>query len=298
MQLPKDFDHSSLAPILIAGATASGKSALALKLAAERPSIILNADSLQVYSGWRVLTARPSEDDRTLVPHRLDGHVGMDQEYSVGHWLREVTKELEDARTSVLRPIIVGGTGLYFRALTEGLALIPPISKEVRSEADMMSDTFGSEIFAQKIDEKTARRIDLNNPARTRRAWEVLAETSKPLADWQDATPPPLLPLCSVTPLLLHTDTDRLNQRIDTRFDFMIEAGALVEAETALESFWSPTKPSCQAIGAADLIDHIRGLVDLNSAVENAKTKSRQYAKRQRTWFRTRMSNWTVIEMK
>ena len=300
MQLPKNFDPESGRPVLIAGATASGKSSLAIEIAKARPSIIINADALQVYSGWRILTARPSDDEMRHVAHDLYGHVDMQTPYSVGHWLRDTEDALKRATADGLRPIIVGGTGLYFRALTEGLAEIPNISDEVKAQSEALAAVNGPDIFARELKESdplTAASIDMRNPARTRRAWEVLRATGIPLARWHAETPPPLLPLQSVQPLLLQWAVEELNGRIDQRFDLMVKAGAVEEARYAAEHFWDPKLPSCQAIGAFDLISHLMGECSLSTAIDQAKLRSRQYAKRQRTWFRMRMKLWQAVTM-
>ena len=270
-------------PVLIAGPTASGKSALALDLARAQGGVVVNADALQVYDAWPVLTAQPSAADRAQVPHRLYGHVAGDQPYSVGHWLAEVA----DLLASGARLIVTGGTGLYFRALTEGLAEIPPIPPEVRAEASIRA---AADLLAE-VDAATLARIDRANPVRVRRAWEVLRATGRGLADWQAATPAPLLPTDKAACLVLTPPRDWLADRIDRRFDAMLAAGALDEARGNLAR-WDPALPSARAIGAADLIDHLAGRVTLDEATDRAKIASRQYAKRQRTWFRARMGDW------
>lgn len=281
-------DISSELPVLIAGPTAAGKSALALEIAEKSGGMIINADALQVYSGWRILTARPSADEEAIVPHHLYGHISYKQDYSVGLWLRGVAALLKKLDQ---RPIIVGGTGLYFRALTEGLAEIPNVSQSVRNEADAMMKALGLSSLLNTLDEKTRLRIDTKNPVRVQRAWEVLKETGKGLADWQDETPPPLLHLRKTFPIIIDAQREWLNDRIARRFDVMIEAGALEETRSML-SDWDPARLSSKAIGASELMAHLNGELDLGVAIENAKTASRQYAKRQRTWFRARMSNW------
>lgn len=272
-------------PVLIAGPTASGKSALALAIAQTGGGVIVNADALQVYDNWHVLTARPDAADLEAVPHHLYGHVAWDAPYSVGHWLREVEHLVGGPR-----PIIVGGTGLYFRALTEGLADIPPTPAETRALAD--SQTLGDLIAA--LDPGTAARIDLNNRARVQRAWEVLAATGKGLAQWQADTPAPLLALAGCTALVMDAPVEWLNARIARRFDLMLERGALAEAE-ANRTRWDPGLPSMKAIGAPELMSHLHGDMTLSEAREAAIIASRQYAKRQRTWFRARMGGWTRI---
>lgn len=287
------FDLSSLsreAPILIAGPTASGKSALAMDLAARDGRVIVNADALQVYANWRILTARPSIADEIALPHALYGHVGREDPYSVGHWLRDLAPHLS-------RPVvIVGGTGLYFTALTEGLADIPPTPPAIRAEADQRLASQGPAALLADLDPATLARIDTLNPARIQRAWEVQRSTGRGLADWQAETGPPLLPLDKVDPVVLRPDVDWLNTRIDHRFDQMIAQGALDEARAELPH-WQPTRPSSRAIGAPELIAHLHGDLSLRDAIAAAKIASRQYAKRQRTWFRSRMGSWRSIAL-
>ena len=185
-------------PVLIAGPTASGKSALALRIAEAQGGVIVNADAIQVFANWRVLTARPSAQDEARVPHLLYGHVAGDAPYSVGHWLREVAPVLRSGP----RPIIVGGTGLYFTALTEGLAEIPTLPDHVRPEATARLRAGGIGALLADLDEATLARIDRQNPMRVQRAWEVWHGTGRGLAEWQDATPPPLLPLSDTIPIV------------------------------------------------------------------------------------------------
>ncbi len=281
---------SKESPVLIAGPTASGKSALAAEIVAQGGGVIVNADALQVYGCWRVLTARPSLAEEAALPHRLYGHIGRDQAYSVGHWLREVDEILR----SGLRPVIVGGTGLYFAALTDGLADIPATPAEVRAVADARLAAEGVAGLLADVDAATKARIDTANPARVQRAWEVLQATGRGLADWQQDTGPALLPLKVVEPIVLRPDTEWLNARIDQRFDQMIATGALDEVR-AEEPTWEPMRPSARAIGAPELLAHLRGEIPLATAIEQAKITTRQYAKRQRTWFRNRMSNWKPL---
>lgn len=271
------------APVLIAGPTASGKSALAMELAARDGRVIVNADALQVYGCWRVLTARPSRAEEAALPHALYGHVAREQDYSVGHWLREVAGFLG-------RPVvIVGGTGLYFSALTEGLAEVPAIPPEVRAEADERRGALAGE-----LDAETAARIDLNNPARVQRAWEVLRATGRGLAWWQRQTGAPLLPLGDTKALVLRPSVPWLDARIARRFSVMLETGALEEARAALP-VWAPARPWARAIGAPELVAHLQGEMDLEAARAAAVLASRRYAKRQRTWFRSRMAAWQEV---
>jgi tRNA dimethylallyltransferase len=278
------------APVLIAGPTASGKSALAMELAARDGRLIVNADALQVYANWRVLTARPSAADEAALPHALYGHVGRDGAYSVGAWLREVAGLLE-------RPlVIVGGTGLYFTALTGGLAEVPAVPAAVRAEADALFREGGVAALLAGVDTATAARIDRQNGARVQRAWEVLRATGRGLADWQADTPPPLLPLAQVEPVVLRPQVAWLDARIALRFDQMLTEGALAEVRAELPH-WQPGLPSAKAIGAPELIAHLRGETTLYEAKLAAVLASRRYAKRQRTWFRSRMAEWRGVEL-
>lgn len=277
-------------PVLIAGPTASGKSALALRIARAQGGVIVNADALQVYANWRILSARPSPGEEAAWPHRLYGHIAPHQAYSVGHWLREVAPLLGAGP----RPIIVGGTGLYFSALTEGLAEIPPIPPDIRAEADRLRLSGKIEALLDALDAGTRARIDTANPMRVQRAWEVQAATGRGLADWQDATPPPLLPLERSTPLLVEAPKAWLTPRIARRFDAMLDAGALDEARANLDG-WDAARPASKAIGAPELIAHLRGEMTLDQAREAAIIATRRYAKRQRTWFRARMRNWQAV---
>lgn len=284
MKLPQIDAHR---PVLIAGPTASGKSSLALRIAQEQGGVIVNADASQVFACWRVITARPSKEEEALAPHHLYGHVPYDATFSTGHWLREVLPLLEGGD----RPIIVGGTGLYFLALTEGLAEIPATPPEIRARGDTLS----LEEMLHALDPETIARIDTRNPARVQRAWEVLEATGKPLAVWQSQTPVPALPLDRCIPIVMNSDKDWLQRRIKQRFDLMLENGALDEARDMLDRY-DPSLPSCRAIGAPELIAHLNGELTLDQAREQATIATRQYAKRQRTWFRSRMKNWTAID--
>ncbi|MFT6088692.1 tRNA (adenosine(37)-N6)-dimethylallyltransferase MiaA [Sulfitobacter sp.] len=270
-------------PVLIAGPTASGKSALALALAETQGGVVVNADASQVYDCWRVISARPSVSEESRAKHLLYGHISADQPYSVGHWLREVTGILQQG----IRPIIVGGTGLYFGALTQGLADIPAIPETVRAAALAMTR---DEMIAQ-LDPLTSARLDLNNPMRVQRAWEVLTTTGRGLAQWQDDTPPPLLPLTDCTAIAVDADKDWLNTRIVQRFDQMLDQGALDEV-AAVRPHYDPELPAHRAIGVPELMACLDGHLTLDAAREDAIIATRQYAKRQRTWLRKNAKMW------
>jgi tRNA dimethylallyltransferase len=275
--------------VLIAGPTASGKSALALAIAERAGGRIVNADAMQVFGAWRVLTARPSPQEEARAPHALYGHVGWRTPYSVGDWLRDFA-----ALSGDHRPIVVGGTGLIFRALTEGLAEIPPTPPEIRAEAQARLATDGLAALVAELDDATRATIDTANPMRVMRAWEVARATGRSIRAWQAETPAPLLARGDCSALLLDAPVDWLNPRIERRFDAMLTGDALEEARANLPH-WDPALNAAQAIGAAELIAHLRGEMSRAAAREAAIVATRQYAKRQRTWFRARMRDWTVV---
>lgn len=273
-------------PVLIAGPTASGKSSLALAIARTQGGIILNADASQIYECWRAITACPSTQEETQAPHALYRHIAYDAPYSAGHWLRDIAPYLGQN----LRPIIVGGTGLYFSALTKGLADIPPTPAEIRTTGD----TLTPEHMIEGLDEATCARIDLQNRARVQRAWEVQTSTGKGLAAWQDATPPPLVNETDATCIVMDAPKDWLTPRIKQRFDLMINDGALDEIAQMRERY-DPSLPSCRAIGVPELMRHVSGELVLSDATQAAIIATRQYAKRQRTWFRSKMRDWIIV---
>ncbi len=275
-------------PVLIAGPTASGKSALALEIAAQQGGVIVNADASQVYECWRVITARPSADEEAQAPHALYGHITATQPYSTGHWLREVTGLLAAEQ----RLIITGGTGLYFSALTQGLAEIPPTPPEIRMRGDKMDL---AQLLAA-LDASTLARIDVQNRARAQRAWEVLIATGRSLAAWQDMTPAPILPLGDCHPIVFDVDKVWLNERIKRRFDLMLDQGALEEV-AAQRSIYDPNLPAHRAIGVPELMAHLQGEISLDDARQRAIIATRQFAKRQRTWMRNKMADWHKVAL-
>ncbi|MEK6217182.1 MAG: tRNA (adenosine(37)-N6)-dimethylallyltransferase MiaA, partial [Boseongicola sp.] len=244
--------------VLIAGPTASGKSALALAIARDIGGPVINADALQVYCDWRVLTARPTVADEAGHPHELYGHIARDDPYSVGRWLRDVAPLLNQGVPSV----IVGGTGLYFSALTEGLADIPATPRSVRETADARLAKSGLAALVSDLDQNTRERIDLANPMRVQRAWEVQTATGRGLAAWQADTPAPLLLLANTNAIVVNGAPDWLNARIEGRFEWMLDNGALEEAHKN-EPSWTNGLASAKAIGAAELIAHIRDEMSL-----------------------------------
>lgn len=282
-------------PLLIAGPTASGKSAHALAEAA-KGGVIINADASQVYDVWRVLTARPSPEEEAQAPHRLYGHIAPSVRYSVGAWLRDVAPVLAEAQAAGLRPIIVGGTGLYFKALTEGLAEIPEPAEAVRVAVDWRLKREGLRALVEELtirDPETAKSIDPMNPMRVTRAFEVLEETGKGLAAWRAETPPPLIG--DAEKILIAPDREALYERCDRRFDIMLDRGALDEARAIAALTLDPALPAMRAVGAPELLAHLRGEISLEDAATAAKQATRNYAKRQMTWMRNQMKDWTML---
>lgn len=279
-------------PILIAGPTASGKSALALKLAREFNGTIINADALQVYACYHVLTARPSLDDQKQAPHALYGYVENKLGYSVGTWLTDLKNTLSQIKNT---PIIVGGTGLYFKALTEGLVDIPEIDEMTRKSVsdDHQKLGFGAmQEKLQQIDSQICTTIDIQNPRRVLRAIEVFEQTGRPLSDWQKDTPAPLLPSSLCRKIVVMPDTALTDERIKARFEIMIKTGAIEEVEAQLP--FMPNLPANKAIGAREIASYLNGEISLEDAKTQGALLTRQYAKRQRSWFRSNMKDWEI----
>ena len=281
---------SSEVPILIAGQTASGKSQLALQIAEKGDRVIVNADAIQVYENWRILTARPSIADEALTTHMLYGHIPAQIEYSVGHWLKDIKKILH----IYLNPIIVGGTGLYFSSLTNGLIDIPDIPAQIRIEAKNRVHSEGLESLIEEIDAETSKIIDKNNPMRVQRAWEVMKATGRGLVSWHRETPKPLLEVKNCETILVDCDASFINNRINSRFDQMLEDGLLEEASSNF-STWDEKNPSSKAIGAKELMAFLNDDISMEQLKEEVVVATRQYAKRQRTWFRSKMKSWKKL---
>ncbi|HVV94062.1 MAG TPA: tRNA (adenosine(37)-N6)-dimethylallyltransferase MiaA [Hyphomicrobiales bacterium] len=282
----------TLRAVLIAGPTASGKSAVALALAERLGGTIVNADSMQVYAGLRVLTARPSLADESRAPHRLYGHVDPAEACSVGRWLGDVRRLLRESHAGPL--IFVGGTGLYFEALTRGLAAVPEVPAAVRAavraEAAGPVDALHAELARR--DPVGAARIRPTDRQRLLRALEVLAATGRPLSSWHAKPAPAPLPPAGVARLVLAVDRAELHVRIASRFAAMMGMGALDEAAALATRGLGPELPAMKALGVLPLLRHLHGEIGRSEAVEAVLGDTRRYAKRQGTWFRNRMSDW------
>lgn len=287
--------------ILIAGATASGKSAVGMRLAQSYDGVIVNADSMQVYAQMRVLTARPEPADERAVPHRLYGHVSARESYSVARWLEDVREVLGEIERLGQRPIFVGGTGLYFNALTQGLSPMPETDSVVRAfwrgEARRRS---AEELHAElmRLDPLTASRLRPSDPQRIVRALEVFQSTGQPLARWQAQAGTPVLPAGAWTGLVIAPERETIYRRAEARFDQMMASGALDEVRHLRQMQLDPELPAMRALGVAPLMQHLDGEIALEVAIEMAKTQTRRYVKRQLTWLRRYMIAWRWVEAK
>ena len=285
--------------ILIAGPTASGKSALALSLAERIGGTVINADSMQVYRDLRVLTARPLPEEEARAPHLLYGHVDAAEDYSVGRWLGDAGRALAEAERARRLPILVGGTGLYFKALTQGLSTIPAVPREVRERVRGEAEGIASvEIHARlaSADPQTAARLRPSDRQRIIRALEVFAATGRPLAEWQERPGVPLIRPEETVAVFLSVERAALHARIDARFDAMLKAGALDEMRALAARKLDPRLPVMKAHGVPWLLRHLAGEISLDEAAAGGKADTRRYAKRQETWFRHQLEGWKWIE--
>lgn len=278
--------------ILITGPTASGKSALALKLAQETGGVVINADSMQVYDTLRVVTARPGHDEMGGVPHYLYGHVPASTTYSSGDWLREVTELLAELKTQNRLPVIVGGTGLYFKALTGGLSDMPVIPDDIRTTLRAREKREGPQALHGELslrDPTMAAKLNPQDGQRIVRALEVLEVTGQSIAEWQARSGPMIVDPDRARKLVVLPERAILHDRINRRFVLMMERGAVEEVEALLAQYLPPDLPAMKAIGVSQIAAMLRGEMSRLEAIEKASAATRQYAKRQMTWFRNQM---------
>jgi tRNA dimethylallyltransferase len=281
--------------VLIAGPTASGKSALAVAIAAATGGLVVNADSMQIYRELRILTARPSPEEEAQAPHRLYGHVPAATSRSVGDWLDEAAAVLAEAEAAGRPAIFVGGTGLYFEALTRGLAEVPAIPPAVRAHWRERAARDGAEALHAELarrDGEGAARLRPSDTQRVTRALEVIEATGRSLAAWHDDPSPALLPPERAIRIVVEPERAELHRRIAIRFRAMVEVGAVEEAAAFAALGLSSDLPATRAIGVAALADAAAGRIGLDAAIERAIAETRQYAKRQSTWMRGRMADW------
>ena len=284
--------------VLIAGPTASGKSALALAVAERLGGTVINADSMQVYRDLRIITARPTPAEEERVPHFLYGHVDAAENYSVGRWCVDAAAAIEEARRGGRLPVLVGGTGLYFKALTRGLAAVPPVPAEVRAAVRARLKAEGAPALhaeLAKLDPASAARLMPGDRSRVSRALEVALATGRSLTDWHRDGMRPALDAARAVKIFLAPDRTQLYRLINERFDRMLAAGALDEVRILAARGLDPSLPAMKAHGVPWLIRHLNGEIGLEEAAEGGKRDTRRYTKRQGTWFRHQLPDWTWV---
>ena len=285
--------------VLIAGPTASGKSAFALEVAAHTDGIIINADSMQVYRDLRVITARPIDEEMNAAPHRLYGHIGGEEVYSVGRWLRETEHEIAVVRAEDKTPIVIGGTGLYFSALLKGLSAVPEVPAEIRQQIRELGEKHENNTLHRMLAERdpnTADEIRVPDRQRILRALEVIEATGRGLAEWREEPGVPVLNDGDYRCIFLETDREALGKRIDARFDKMLAEGALDEVKALSARDLNPGMPVLKAHGVPWLIRHLNNEMPLEEAAAQGKRDTRQYAKRQETWFRNQLPEFQWVK--
>ena len=284
--------------VLIAGPTASGKSALAMRVAERRRGVVINADSMAVYRDLAILTGRPDDADLARVPHRLYGHRDAADAHSVGLWLGEAEAELRRAWAAGLLPVVVGGTGLFFKALTQGLSDIPAVPDAVRARVRGEAEGRTPEDLHARlrhIDPLTAAGLRPSDPQRVLRAIEVFEATGRPLAVFQARRSPPVLPIERAAALVLTPDRGALRGAIDRRFDRMMADGALDEVRRLAGRQLDPALPAMRALGVPPLVAHLAGLLPLEAAVVRSKAETWAYAKRQDTFARHQLAGFVPV---
>jgi tRNA dimethylallyltransferase len=292
------FQKSPIA-VLIAGPTASGKSALALSFAQTHGGVIINTDSMQVYRDLRIITARPTPEEEAQVPHLLYGTVDGTVNFSAGAWVGEATRVLAEARAQNRLAIFTDGSGLYFKALTRGLSAVPPIAPTVRESVRARLERDGVEALHEELkrrDPISAERLKPRDRSRIARALEVVEATGRSLTDWHRDGLPPLLPPEQVKALFLAPERDELYARIDARFDTMLRAGALDEVAALAARKLDPLLPAMKAHGVPALIRHLNGEITLEEAATIGRADTRHYAKRQFTWFRHQLPEFEWVK--
>ena len=284
--------------ILIAGPTASGKSALALVVAERIGGVVVNTDSMQVYGDLKIITARPRPEDEVRAPHLLYGHVDAAVNYSVGQYVDDAGAALTEARRLGRTPIFVGGSGLYFKALTAGLAAVPAVPADIRAQVRERLSAEGApalHLELERHDPAAAARLEPNDRVRIARAQEVVLATGRSLADWHREGLPPLIAPNAVAKVFLAPERAELYRRIDARFEAMLAAGALEEVRALAARGLDPLLPAMKAHGVPWLIRCLAGEIALDQAAEKSRQDTRHYAKRQFTWFRHQLADWPRV---
>lgn len=290
-----DFDA-----ILIAGPTAGGKSAMALQMAKKYNGVILNTDSMQVYNTLQVLTARPSRDEMDDIDHLLYGHVEATQFYSTGQWVRSVETLLPTIRAAGKIPVFVGGTGLYFKALTGGLSDMPDVPEDIRNQyRQRLLESGALALYEelQQLDPEIARKLNMSDGHRIVRALEILAATGKSISQYTSVGGPMVVNPLKAKKIVVLPDRQVLHKKINQRFETMLEYGAVSEVEAFLAQDPDPTCPAMKAIGVREIEQFLKGKLSRNDVISLASAATRQYAKRQMTWFRNQMGeDWVRVD--
>lgn len=288
--------------LFIAGPTASGKSALSLKLASDMDGVIINADSMQVYNGMTVVTACPSEEDEAAAPHRLYRFLDPSETCSAAFWAERAMTEIEAAWAHDQMPIVIGGTGMYFKVLLDGIAHIPEIPSEIRKAVRLECDVEGSPHMHAELatyDVPTAERLFPGDGQRICRAVEVYRATGKPLSEWHKDTEPGFMKAADeaglVTKMVLNPERDVLYDRCNRRFDQMILEGAIGEVEALMARDLDASLPAMRALGVPSIMAFLNEEMSIEEAAEDAKMQTRRFAKRQLTWFRNQFSDWDRV---
>lgn len=284
--------------ILIAGPTASGKSGIASRLAKALDGLVINADSMQVYRDLSIITARPNSGETAQVPHVLYGTVDGAVNYSVGHYLKDAEGALERARKEGRIPIFIGGTGLYFKSMLEGLSAIPPVPDEVRGFVRALAEKLGiqgTHAYLAMRDPEGARRLNPADGLRVQRAIEVWEATGRPISEFHGLRTPGLLSQARTINVFLNPEREALRHIIDRRFEAMMEAGAIDEVDALRRRNLDPMLPVMRAHGVPGLIDYLGGRCSLDDAVARGQADTRRYSKRQFTWFRHQMPSWDWV---
>lgn len=290
---------ASIQCVCLAGPTASGKSVLAIDIAERLGGTVINADSMQVYADLKIITARPTDDDMDRVPHRLYGHVDAATRYSAGRFLRDADTVIAEQRRHGRVPVFAGGTGLYFKGLLEGFSPIPPVPDTVLAEWNAQLADRGADALHGALAERDpvlADRIMPGDSQRIVRALSVHAATGRPLSYWQSQPGTPLIDRDTTLCLFLDPGRDWLAERIDRRFEAMMESGAVEEVERLSARNLDPTLPAMRAHGVPHLMAMFEGRLSRAEATARGQADTRAYAKRQRTWFRGQMRDWHIVQ--
>ena len=292
--MQKNVDIGAIKPnsvLVVAGPTASGKSALALELAMQYNGVIINADASQLYKDIPIISAAPDENDKAKVEHLLYGILEADEKNSISDWIKLVVKAIKNVWQQGKLPIVTGGTGFYIESLINGVSPIPETKLEVKQRVAEMLKTHGGRAvfeYLQKIDEKGAKKVNPNDTTRVRRALEIFEDTGISIDEWFEKPMIKVLPEAEFTVVLLLKDLSELEDKCNRRFDMMMNDGALDEIKSLVDKGVAADMPVMKAIGVPELMSFLRDEISIDEAVKSAKLHTRQYAKRQLTWFRNR----------